>query len=78
MGCSHSQFTEDGQKLRQKWSKCRVLGLVFLIVIIIVLSYLIYCKMSKPKTIVGIDLNSLGLAPNMYDITLFPTFPVRV
>lgn len=55
-----------------KMKSCHVWGLIFLIAIVLVLFYLIYCKMSQPKTIVGLDLPQLGLPSSMPDIIVFP------
>lgn len=58
-----------------KMKRCHKWGLLlFLIVIIIVLFYLIYCKMSPQKTFIGLDLPQLGLPTTMPDIIVFPDF----
>lgn len=55
-----------------KMKRCHMWGLLFLIVIVLVLFYLIYCKMSQPKTLIGLDLPQLGLPSSMPDIIVFP------
>lgn len=59
---------EDHRKMK----KCHIWGIIFLIALVLVLFYLIYCKMSQPKTLIGLDLPQLGLPSTMPDIIVFP------
>ena len=40
---------------------CHKIGLLILVVIFIILSYLLYCKFVHPKTIISLDFQSMGL-----------------
>ena len=62
----------DGNVEEHKWKKCHMWGLIFLVAIVLVLFYLIYCKISQPKTLIDLDLLRLGLPSSKPDIIVFP------
>jgi hypothetical protein len=68
----HLDGVDEGPKMK----RCHMWGLLFLVVIVLILFYLLYCKMSQPKTLIGLDLPQLGLPSSMPDIIVFPDLKI--
>lgn len=78
MGCGNSKESDTPKKesLAYKIVKhdCRrhhMFGIALLFIAVCVLAYLIYSKIAAPKTIIGLDLASFGLA-NPSDMVIIP------
>jgi hypothetical protein len=73
---TQAQRNADGWMRMRRWNKNYSWGLLFLVLIVIALSYFVYCRAYNPKSIVGIDLPRLGLPSSMPDIMVFPDLQI--